>query len=300
MNYKRIFKSRKLRNKLLQFLSWIPDKAMLKLQYRIKFGRKLNLKNPRRYTEKLQCYKLNYRNPLMVTCTDKFEVRSYLNDCGFQDMLVNCYGVFDSVEEINYETLPQSFVLKDTLGSGGNSVIICKDKNTFSFSTAKKQMEEWVKTPIKKSGGREWPYYSGKNPRIIIEEYLDSNAENGLTDYKFFCFNGKFEYIYVLCDRVLGKHVKLGIYNKNLEKLNVYRNDELPLHEEIEFPDNISEMIEKAEKISASFPHARVDMYNENGKILFGEVTFFDGSGYMSYDPDSFDFEIGSKFDLSC
>ena len=300
MNYKRIFKSRKLRNKLLQFLSWIPDKAMLKLQYRIKIGRKLNLKNPRRYTEKLQCYKLNYRNPLMVTCTDKFEVRSYLNDCGFQDMLVNCYGVFDSVEEINYETLPQSFVLKDTLGSGGNSVIICKDKNTFSFSTAKKQMEEWVKTPIKKSGGREWPYYSGKNHRIIIEEYIDSNAENGLTDYKFFCFNGKFEYIYVLCDRVLGKHVKLGIYNKNLEKLNVYRNDELPLHEEIEFPDNISEMIEKAEKISASFPHARVDMYNENGKILFGEVTFFDGSGYMSYDPDSFDFEIGSKFDLSC
>ena len=273
---------------------------MLKLQYRIKFGRKLNLKNPMRYTEKLQCYKLNYRNPLMVTCVDKFDVRSYLTDCGFQDMLVNCYGVFDSVEEINYETLPQSFVLKDTLGSGGNSVIICKDKNTFSFSAAKKQMEEWVKTPIKKSGGREWPYYSGKNHRIIIEEYIDSNAENGLTDYKFFCFNGKFEYMYVLCDRVLGKHVKLGIYNKNLEKLNVYRNDELPLHEEIELPDNISEMIEKAEKISAPFPHARVDMYNENGKILFGEVTFFDGSGYMSYDPDSFDFEIGSKFDLSC
>ena len=173
--YKKLIRSRSLRMKILSFFSWIPDKAMVRLQYRIKLGRKINFTSPQRYTEKLQVYKLNYRNSLMVTCVDKFDVRDYLSEEGFGDILTKCYGVYNDPSEINFEKLPKAFVLKDTLGCGGNSIIICKDKATFEFDKAKTQMKQWVSTPLKKSGGREWPYYFGKKHRILIEEYIDSS-----------------------------------------------------------------------------------------------------------------------------
>ena len=129
IDYKKIFKSRKLRLAILELLSFIPDKLMIKIQYYIKIGRKLNLKNPQRYTEKLQWYKLNYKNPLMIKCVDKYDVREYVKDCGLENTLNECYGIFNSPDEINFDALPNKFVLKDTLGGGGNSIIICDDKS---------------------------------------------------------------------------------------------------------------------------------------------------------------------------
>ena len=133
MDYKKIIKSRSLRLKILRFLSFVPDKTMIKIQYKLKTGHKLNLKNPRRFTEKLQWYKLYYKNPLMIRCVDKGDVRKYVAKCGLKDILIPSYGIYNSFDEINWDKLPSKFVVKDTLGGGGNSIIIVKDKKDINF-----------------------------------------------------------------------------------------------------------------------------------------------------------------------
>ena len=298
MDYKRIIKSKAIRQKILRCLSWIPDKTMIKIQYRMKTGKKLDLKKPLRYTEKLQWYKLYYRDELMTKCVDKYDVRKYIEELGYGDLLLKCYGVYSSSNEINFDDLPNAFVIKDTLGGGGDSVIICRDKASLNIDETKKNIDKWIRTSKVKNGGREWPYYSGKKSRIIIEEYIETSEIHGLIDYKFFCFNGKFKYMYLISDRKVGVNAKLAIYDLNLNKLSAKRTDELWMERDIKLPDNIDKMIDISNKISAAFPHARIDLYNVNGRIIFGEITFFDGSGYMRYDPDEFDFIMGNEFVL--
>lgn len=157
IDYKKIIRSRKTRGKILEFLSFIPDKTMLKIQYRIKTGNKLNLKNPKRFTEKLQWYKLYYKNPLMIQCVDKYDVREYVKSKGLEDILIPCYGVYDSADEVDWDSLPQQFVMKDTLGGGGNSVVIVKDKSTVDLEDLKSTAADWTKIDAhKKGGGREY------------------------------------------------------------------------------------------------------------------------------------------------
>lgn len=237
MDYKKIIKSRETRLRILRTLDFIPDKTMIKMQYFIKTGRRLNLKNPQRYTEKLQWYKLYYRDPLMQQCADKYDVREYVRSKGLGYILNECYGVYERVEDIDFDSLPDQFVLKDTLGGGGNSIIICKDKATFDFENAKKQMQKWLSIDSnKKNEGREW-VYQGRKHRIIIEKYIESNpSEGGLVDYKFFCFNGEPKYLYVIADRILGQIAGLGIFDVNFELLSVIRTDERPLERNIEKP----------------------------------------------------------------
>ena len=186
MDYKKIIKSRSLRLKILRVLSFVPDKTMIKLQYRIKTGRKLDLKNPKRFTEKIQWYKLYYKNPKMIICVDKYDVREYVKSKGLEDILIPCYGVYDSIDQINWDDLPNQFVMKDTLGGGGNSVLIVKDKKMADIEQLKLCGEEWTSINAHvRDAGREWPYYSGKNHRIIIEKYIESKeAEGGLIDRK--------------------------------------------------------------------------------------------------------------------
>ena len=131
-----------------------------------------------------------------------------------EDILIPCYGVFNSVEEIDWDALPDSFVMKDTLGGGGNSVVIVRDKSKESIEELSGKADAWVKKDIHKKGsGREWPYYSGKNHRIIFEKFIQADeAEGGLIDYKFFCFNGKVEFLYVMGDRSVGQSVKVSIF----------------------------------------------------------------------------------------
>lgn len=298
MDYKKILKSRKLRLKLLEILAFIPDEPMIRLQYRIKTGRKLNLKNPKRYTEKLQWYKLHYKNPLMIKCVDKYDVREYVKSLGLGHILNECYGVFDSPNEVDFSKLPDKFVLKDTLGGGGNSVIICADKSKADLDSYRKQMQEWVDTRLVKSGGREWPYYLGKKHRIIAEKLIECNDDGGLTDYKFFCFNGEPICLYVITDRVLGQDGCFGIYNTKFQKLDVIRIGERPITKEIKKPTNYNEMIHISNIIAKEFPHARIDLFNVHGRIIFGEITFYSGSGYIEYDPDRFDLWLGNKFNL--
>lgn len=301
MNYRNIVKSRDLRVKLLTFLSWIPDSIMLRLQYWLQTGRRLNLKNPKRFTEKLQLYKMKYRNPDMLRCTDKYEVRKYIEEKGFGEYLIPLIGVYNSVEEIDYSKLPNKFVAKTTDGGGGNQVLICKDKHTLSEEVFKERLSGWMSArKVKRHAGREWAYENDYPRRIIIEELIGADdMKKDLCDYKFFCFDGKVCYIYGLSDRKMGQSVRLGVYNREFEKLNVSRNDERPQDIPLPKPLNFDKMISIAERLSSDFPHVRVDLYNIAGRIYFGELTFYDGSGYMTFTPDSFDEEMGRGFNIT-
>ena len=296
MDYKKFIKSRSLRIKIMRLLSFLPDKIIVLLQYRLKTNRKLNLRHPKRYTEKLQWYKLYYKDPLMEKCVDKYEVRNYVMNKGYSNILIPILGIYNSAYDINFDILPNRFVLKDTLGGGGNSVIIVKDKSKENFDRIRKQIQGWIKETKGKHPGREW-VYDNKPNRIIIEKYLESNEnEGGLIDYKFFCFNGKVEYVYGIADRTLGSTIGLGIFDSNFNLLPYKRVDENSLNRVIKKPKNYEQMIKCAEILSKDFPHARIDLYNQEGKIYFGEITFFDGSGYMCFEPDEFDYIIGDKF----
>ena len=297
MDYKRIIKSRKARLYVLDLLSFIPDRLMLRIQYRMKLKRKLNLKNPERYTEKVQWYKLNYKNPLMVQCVDKYDVREFIRQQGLEDILVKNYGVFERVEDIDFDSLPSKFVLKNTLGMGGNSVIICRNKSDLNIEETRSQISEWLKPLHKNSGGREWPYYSGKKPRIIIEELLEDDNPGGLIDYKFTCCNGRTACIFVLYDRALGNSAKMATYDRDFNDLHISEVAEL-VGEGVPKPEGYQEMLEIAEMLAKNFPLVRVDLYNVKGKTYFGELTYYDESGYTQFVPDEFDFTLGSMFDL--
>lgn len=299
MDYKRIIKSRNMRIAILRLLRFIPDRTMLKLQYRIKTGHKLNLTNPKRFTEKLQYYKLHYRNPQLIQCVDKYDVREYVESQGLKNILIPCYGVYESVDDICWENFPGSFVVKDTLGGGGASVILVKDKDQENIGKIRERCREWMAIDAHaKDAGREWPYYNGKRHRVIVEELLEADeTEGGLVDYKFFCFHGEVEFFYVMGDRKVGSSVSVTIFDRNKKELPVKRVGDV-LYENAKIPDNIDRMIDIAKRLSSDFPHVRVDLYNVKGQIFFGELTFYNASGYMQYDPDDFDITIGECFDI--
>lgn len=297
MDYKKIIKSQSLRFAILHALEWVPDSIMLRLQYRIKTGRWPNLNHPTRYTEKLQLYKMKYRNPVMQQCVDKYEVRKYVESKGLGHILNELYGVYDTADEINFDVLPDKFVIKSTSGGGGCNVIVVKDKATTDFETVRNTAAQWLKDQSGQiNAGREWAYTGISETKIIIENYLEDKNRNNLTDYKFFCFNGEPKFLYVVSDRKPGEYAYIGIYDISFNKLPIYRCDELRPEYTVAKPKNYEEMVEVARKLSADFPHVRVDLYNVDGKIYFGELTFYDGSGYFNYDPDNFDFEAGSIF----
>lgn len=253
MDYKKIIRSRAARENILRALAFIPDEAMLRIQYRIKTGRALHLKHPTRFTEKLQWYKLYYRDPDMLRCVDKYEVRAYLRERGFQDLLPRCFGVFDSPDQLPVPQLPDRFVLKDTLGSGGNAVLLCPDKDRADWRAIRKTAAGWCATPLVRDGGREWPYYSGKPHRILAEEYLQM-AAGPLTDYKFFCFGGKCAFVYVCTGRHNGSAVEIHIVSPSYEKLPVVRVGDEPSDRLPDRPESFGEMVRLAEAISAPFP----------------------------------------------
>lgn len=295
MDYKKIIPSQRIRLKILKLADIIPDKLMIKLQYRIATGRRLDLKNPVRFTEKLQWYKLYYRTPLMTQCADKYRVREYIKSKGYEDILVPLYGVYDDANEIKFADLPSKFVLKTTNGSHTN--ILCENKQKLDVDETILLLNNWVKKRSAKLG-REWAYYDIE-PKIICEKYLEKDENNDLIDYKFFCFNGKAYCLYVIAERFSDTGIKLGIYDMDFKILPYNREDIQPLTRHMIRPKNFDKMVQIAEDLAKDFTHVRVDFYNVNGKITFGELTFYDGSGYKGFIPDEFDFELGNKFILS-
>lgn len=299
INYKALIRNRNTRIRILQLFNWVPDKLMISVQYFIKTGRRIHWKNPRRFTEKLQLYKIQTKNnTLMSQCADKYDVRLFVEKRGLKDILVPLVteDAIISTDEIEWDNLPCSFVLKDTLGSGGNSVIIVKDKSSTEKQIVIEQCKEWLYNNFK-HGGREHIYDKNKH-RIIIERLLDPTIESPLIDYKFFCFDGKPEYVYAISNRILGQDAEIGIYDIDFNLLPYRRLDERPSYNPISKPENYDSMVSIARILSEGFPEVRIDLYNIRGKIYFGEMTFFDGSGYMKFYPDEFDYILGENFNI--
>ncbi len=294
MDYKKILKNKKTRFKILSMLQFIPDKPMLELQYRIKMNRKVNLQNPQRYTEKMQWYKLFYRDEKMAVCADKYRVRGYVESKGYGHILNDLYDVFDSPEEICLDNLPNEFVLK--LSNGSSTNYVCKNKSECNVDDVRNLFKDYV-LQAKSSAGREWVYGENK-PVIVAEKYLeDQSMLNGeLVDYKILCFNGKPEYIICVSGRHTD-HYNHVVYDTDWKKQHVQIGDS-SFDWEYPMPENFKEMMRIAEKLSEGFPASRIDLYSFDKKIIFGEITFFPWSGYMTFEPDSFDCELGKKFNL--
>ncbi|WP_404455294.1 ATP-grasp fold amidoligase family protein [Oceanobacillus kapialis] len=293
--YKKIIRSPNLRYKILDLLEFIPDKLMINIQYRLKTGHKLSLEEPKRYTEKIQWYKLNYRDPLITQCSDKYTVRKYVESKGLGSFLNELYGVYDDPDEIDFDALPNSFVIKMTTGSGTN--ILVPDKSKMDINNVNKQLRLWMKRS-NISYGREWGYYNCKR-RIIIEKLLKRDSNNDIPDYKFFCFNGKVFCLYTMIDYIDNSEMgRLGFFDQKFNKLPFRRADYGKLNREIPKPKNFEKMVEIAQILSKDFPHVRVDLYNINGQIIFGETTFYNASGYTKFVPDEYDYIIGEQFQL--
>lgn len=292
--YKKIFRSQALRMRILKALEWIPDKEMVKLQYRIKMGRRLDLKNPKRFTEKIQWYKLYYRTPLMTKCVDKHEVRNYIKSLGMSEYLIPELGVWDRTDDIKWDTLPESFILKTTNGSESN--VFVHNKKAADKKDICEKLDNWL-TQTNLNYGREWAY-NGVKPRIIAEPIITSDDQHGqgLDDYKFFCFNGQIKMMWIDYDR-FGIHKRV-LYSPDGEPLSVRCTYISP--EDFKYPkEEFEALIPIAQKISSAFPHARIDLYYVNKRPYFGEITFYSGSGYEPFDPDCYDVELGNEFILT-
>lgn len=297
MDYKKIFRSQKLRFGILRILAFIPDSIMLRFQYRIKMNRSLNLRRPETFTEKMQWYKIHYRNPLIGQCVDKYEVRKYVESKGLSSTLNKLYSVCSDPSEIDFNVLPERFVIKSTDGGGGENILICRDKASLNITETVDRLKQW-KNKKNVNAGREWAYTCIEESRYIIEEYLEneSNPEAGISDYKFFCFDGKPYCVVYDIDRYIGH--KRNFYDIEWNNLNV--TSDCPGFEDDggNKPDGLEEMLKVAEILSSGFPFVRVDLYYINGKVYFGEMTFYPWSGYVRFRPEVFDFELGKQFSL--
>ena len=277
------------------------DRRALKIIYKSIFERKLDLKNPKTFNEKLQWLKLYNRRPEYTTMVDKYAVKKYVADIIGEEYIIPTLGVWDRFEDIDFNTLPEKFVLKTTHGSG--DIVVCKDKNNFDIETARKKLTKSLEKDYYKIA-REWPY---KNvPRkIIAEQYMEdvvleyttTPKDIGLTDYKVFCFNGQAKMILVAIDRFAPSGVKFNYYDRDFNLLDFDWTHERT-ETKIDKPPMLDKMFELAEKLSKGIPHLRVDFYQVGSKIYFGELTFFHAGGFTLFNPNEWDEKIGSWLTL--
>lgn len=289
---------KKIKYMIANILAFVPDKLMLRVHYAIKLHRSLNFKHPKRFTEYIQCYKATYRNPEMLRCTDKFKVRDYVTEKLGTDIYLNkLYQVCDKAENIDFDKLPEKFVIKTTDGGNGDNVYICKNKNAANIKKIVKLVDSWRHKKYDVIS-REWAYKGAHKSQIIIEQYLEDkdNKDGTIDDYKFMCYDGKFRFLWI--DKNRYTNHKRGFWNEKLEFLHGVRSDYPTFDVPPTLPENIKDMIALAEKLSKGFPFARVDLYSINGTIYFGEITFYPCSGYVKYKPTSFDYELGKYFNL--
>jgi hypothetical protein len=270
----------------------LPAKPAVYLIYYRGYHKVLNLKNPQYFGEKIQWLKLYGHLDELHDYVDKYEVRKYVAACVGEQYLNELYGVYDHVDDIDFDALPNQFVLKCTNGSGG--VLICKDRTKFNIETAKKEMEKWLTDEFYKIK-KESQYKNVKN-RIIVEKYLEDET-GALRDYKFYCYDGEPYYYGVFTDRYTDETIDM--YDMQGEKLqgienNHVKNSNIVLSR----PENFNELVEITRKLAKKFQFVRVDYYIADRKIIFGELTFTDGAGSNPFSPLSFDLEMGRRIKL--
>ncbi len=271
----------------------IPDEYMCKLYSKILLKKTVDLKNPKTFNEKIQWLKLyNYpKNKLVIKGADKYAVRAYVKTKGLEDILVPIYGKWRRAENIDWDKLPDQFVLKCNHGCAYN--LICTDKQTFDCMAAKKQLDKWLHEDF--GAFNIELHYSKIKPRVITcEQYLGKC----ITDYKFFCFNGEPKFIYVSSDLIHDRQARIGFYNLDGSKLPLVRNDYKPLDID-ELPPFYNKMKEAATILCEDFPFVRVDFFLANNTYYFAELTFTPSGGMMPFNPEKYDLEWGKMLDIN-
>lgn len=267
-------------------------KENIKLYDKRGYSNKFDITNVSTYTEKMQLYKFYNPNGIKSKLADKFEVRSYVSSTIGEEYLIPIYGVYDSVDEIKFEDLPTSFVIKPT--HGASWVIIVKDKIELDIEKAKRQMQEWLDFDYSMRSFE--MHYKDIKPRILIEKYIETKDKTKIEDYKFLCFNGKIHYCWVDVDR--GRNHKRNIYDLNWNLQSWYQNDYGNASKEITKPDNFDDMLNVVKKLMPKLSHVRVDLYNVDGKIYFGELTFSNSSGFEKITPENNNLYLGSLWNI--
>lgn len=274
---------KKLKLNLRMLLSVVSPTLFTKCFYKLRFGKKCDLKNPKSLNEKELWLKLNtyYNHPLVTECVDKYLVRNYVKRAGCGEILNELLGVWDNADEIDFDKLPEQFVLKGNHGCGYN--IIVRDKSTLDIKGTRKQLAIWMKEDFWKQSAE--TQYKFIEKKIIAEKFLENknNPESWIEDYKFFCVNGIPECVMICTERETG-HPKFYYFDRDLnyhpEYYYVEGVNELPPPPNISFPKNLDKMFEYAERLSKPFPFVRVDLYSINEKIIFGELTFLSSGGF--------------------
>lgn len=277
-----------------EMFKWVPDETYLKVIYRIKMGKKLNLDPPVTFNEKLQWLKLHDRRPGYSLMVDKYEAKKYVAGIIGEQYIIPTLGVWDRFDDIDFDSLPDQFVLKCTHDSGGS--VICRDKARFDIKSARRKISKCLKHNFF-WGQREWPYKDIK-PRIIAEKYMEDPSTKDLRDYKLFTFDGIVKALLVATDRQeQHKETKFDYYDAEFRHLPFTRehpNAAAPPSKPVCF----EEMKRLAEKLSQNIPQLRVDFYEVTGKIYFGELTFMSGSGLTPFEPEEWDYTFGSWLKL--
>lgn len=269
----------------------LPDEPFLYLMYWARLGKCLHLKKPQTFNEKLQWLKLNNRRPEYSAMVDKAEAKNHIASVIGDGYTIPTLGIWEKFEDIDFSVLPDQFVLKTTHDSGG--FVICRDKSALDFASVEKKFKRSLKNNYYYHG-REWPYKNVR-PRIIAEAFIEDTADDALTDYKFYCFNGVPKIMYISKDH--GKEPRTDFFDMEFNHLPIRILDP---HAEVtpQKPEQFDRMKTFAERLSADIPFLRVDFYEVNGKLYVGELTFFDGSGFDLIEPEEWDKKMGTWIEL--
>ena len=271
----------------------LSDEKFLKKKYKLIMGKELDLNDPITFNEKLQWLKIHDHNPNYTTMVDKYEAKDYVAGIIGKEYIIPALGVWNHFDDIDFDKLPDKFVLKCTHDSGG--IVICHDKNKLDRKAAKKKIEKCLKRNYYWSG-REWPYKDVK-PRIIAEQYMTDGVKEEIMDYKLLCFNGKQKASFVCSDRFSKDGLKVTFYDTDWEKMPFERHYPSS-NVELDKPKSYDEMVNLAEKLAEKIPFVRVDFYEVLGKIYFGELTFSPGSGFEEFNPSEWDKNLGEWIEL--
>lgn len=279
---------------LTHFGTWLPDVLYLKIMFRLKMGYGLNLKNPTTFNEKLQWLKLYNRKPEYTPMVDKCEAKKVAEKVLGKEHVIPTLGVWDRFEDIDFSSLPDHFVLKTSNGGGGGGVVICTDKESLDKDAAAQRLNNSLKTSIY-TYLREWPYKNVK-PRILAEKFMVDESGH-LRDYKFYCFNGEPKVFLVATDRFSAHGTYFDYFDMDGNNLPFSQGGENnPVTPAL--PSNFEEMKSIARKLSKGIPHVRIDLYCIEGKVYFGEYTFFDSSGFEKFTPQEWDETLGGWLTL--
>lgn len=283
-----------VRKVLMKFSRVIPDKVFINIKFFKFFGHFVDFKNPKTYNEKLQWLKIYNRDPLYNTFVDKYLVKEYVAKKIGEQYIIPLLGKWNSFDEIDFDKLPDQFVLKCNHDCGG--IVICRDKSSFDKVAAKKKLEEHLKDNYYWQH-REWPYKDVK-PCIFAEKYMVDESGYELKDYKWFCFDGEPKALYIAQDRENeNEDTKFDFYDMAFNHLPI-KNGHPNANAIKEKPKGFEEMYKLAQVLSKGIPHVRVDFYNINGKIYFGELTLFHMSGFVKFEPKEWDKIFGDWIKL--